>query len=78
MSFCNECHSEFWSMYSLKRHQNVKHNPDFKGFVCNKCSRSLGETGCFVDTLRIQLRLTFLLTGQRVIRELLRRPSSSV
>ena len=33
--FCNECHSEFGSKYSLKRHQNVKHNPDFKGFEIN-------------------------------------------
>ena len=31
----------------------------------------VGETDCFVDTLGKQFKLTFLVTGQRVIRELL-------
>ena len=37
--FCSVCNIEYSSKYSLKRHQNVRHNEMFRGFSCNKCDK---------------------------------------
>ena len=37
--YCMICNIEYSSKYSLKRHQNVRHNASFSGFACNKCDK---------------------------------------
>ena len=54
MLFCSLCHTQFSSGFSLRRHQNTKHNETFSGSNCTTKYSLFKKTYTY-----IQIKLTF-------------------